>query len=310
MTDNSNGTIFRIEKTKDFTVMSNHHLRNINLSLKAKGLLSLMLSLPEKWDYSMKGLVAICNDGDSSVRSGIQELEKAGYIDRERERKTNGQLGRVNFIVREVPTQENVENKAFAPHSENPHVDNPPLGNPHVDNQPQSSTYQSNTYELSTNQSFSQMIDASVFMTDGLIDLKKVISFFDKRLNYNGVNKTKYSFTEKEYIAYRNIIAEVFCKNDDDLVKINGKNIEVVNVKTKFMLIGLDTIDYVHKQIQTASRGNKIKNIVAYVITSLYRAPLDVDAGLNLTFDKNFIRKSSYDLDTFNEIISSQSIWD
>ena len=67
--------VFRVEKTKDFTVMSNHHLRNVSLSLKAKGLLSLMLSLPDNWDYTTKGLAHICKDGVDSISSAIKELE-------------------------------------------------------------------------------------------------------------------------------------------------------------------------------------------------------------------------------------------
>ena len=76
--------VFRIEKTRDYTVMSNHHLRDMSLSLKAKGLLSLMLSLPENWDYTMKGLSRICKDGIDSISGGIRELEARGYLIRER----------------------------------------------------------------------------------------------------------------------------------------------------------------------------------------------------------------------------------
>ena len=70
--------VFRVEKTKDYTVMANHHLRNIALSLKAKGLLSLMLSLPENWDYTTKGLSCICKDGIDSINATIKELEEHG----------------------------------------------------------------------------------------------------------------------------------------------------------------------------------------------------------------------------------------
>ena len=96
--------VFRIEKTKDYTVMSNHHLRNKELSLKGKGLLSLMLSLPENWDYTMKGLATICPDGISSVRSGIAELEQSGYLTRHRIRAANGQLGDIEYTILEAPT--------------------------------------------------------------------------------------------------------------------------------------------------------------------------------------------------------------
>ena len=85
--------VFRIEKTRDYTVMSNYHLRDRLLSLKAKGLLSLMLSLPENWDYTMKGLACICKDGIDSISGGIRELEAHGYLVRARVRNENGQLG-------------------------------------------------------------------------------------------------------------------------------------------------------------------------------------------------------------------------
>ncbi len=95
--------VFRIEKTKDYTIMSNHHLRNINLSLKAKGLLSLMLSLPDGWDYTTRGLSKICKDGVDSISSTIRELEDAGYIIRARIRNANGQLGSIEYTILEQP---------------------------------------------------------------------------------------------------------------------------------------------------------------------------------------------------------------
>ena len=95
--------VFRIEKTRDYTVMSNHHLRNTELSLKAKGLLSLMLSLPENWDYTTKGLARICKDGVDSICAGVRELEEQGYVVRERVRNPNGQLGAIEYTILEQP---------------------------------------------------------------------------------------------------------------------------------------------------------------------------------------------------------------
>ena len=91
--------VFRVEKTKDFTVMSNHHLRNVSLSLKAKGLLSLMLSLPDNWDYTTKGLAHICKDGVDSISSAIKELEKQGYLTRRRLRDYHGRLGDIEYVI-------------------------------------------------------------------------------------------------------------------------------------------------------------------------------------------------------------------
>ena len=91
--------VFRIEKTRDYTVMSNYHLRDRSLSLKAKGLLSLMLSLPEDWDYTMKGLARICKDGIDSISGGIRELEAHGYLVRARVRNENGQLDPASALL-------------------------------------------------------------------------------------------------------------------------------------------------------------------------------------------------------------------
>ena len=84
--------VFRIERTRDYTVMSNHHLRNANLSLKAKGLLSMILSLPEEWNYTTRGLASICKEGVDAIGSALKELETAGYIVRRQLRGTNGVL--------------------------------------------------------------------------------------------------------------------------------------------------------------------------------------------------------------------------
>lgn len=93
--------VFRIEKTRDYTVMANHHLRNTKLSLKAKGLLSLMLSLPEDWDYTTKGLAKICKDGVDSICSTVNELEEHGYVIRERIRNAKGQLTDIQYTILE-----------------------------------------------------------------------------------------------------------------------------------------------------------------------------------------------------------------
>lgn len=106
--------VFRVEKTRNYTVMSNHHLRDKSLSLKAKGLLSLMLSLPEDWDYTTKGLAYICKDGVDSICATVRELEGAGYIVRARERHVDGTLGGIEYTILEQPREPE------APKRENP----------------------------------------------------------------------------------------------------------------------------------------------------------------------------------------------
>ena len=120
--------VFRIEKTRDYTVMSNHHLRDKSLSLKAKGLLSLMLSLPEEWDYTTKGLARICKDGVDSICAGVRELEEHGYVIRQRVRNANGQLGAIEYTILEQPRPP--EPKPGKPERENPVLDNPEQASP------------------------------------------------------------------------------------------------------------------------------------------------------------------------------------
>jgi hypothetical protein len=95
--------IFRIEKTHDYTIMSNHHLRNTNLTLKAKGLLSQMLSLPEEWDYTLAGLSHINRESTDAIRTAIQELEAQGYIIRARIRNERGQMAGADYVIYEIP---------------------------------------------------------------------------------------------------------------------------------------------------------------------------------------------------------------
>ena len=95
--------VFRVKKDKNFTVMSNHHFKCRQLSLKAMGLLSLMLSLPDTWNYTLNGLATICSDGVSSVRAGIQELESHGYIVRKRLRDDYGRLTDTEYSIYEHP---------------------------------------------------------------------------------------------------------------------------------------------------------------------------------------------------------------
>ncbi len=96
--------VFRVERTRDFTVMSNHHLRDKRLTLKAKGLLSMMLSLPEDWNYnSTRGLAAICREGVDAIRGALRELEKEGYVIRRQLRGPGGQIQDIEYLIYEQP---------------------------------------------------------------------------------------------------------------------------------------------------------------------------------------------------------------
>lgn len=114
-------SVFRVEKTKNYTVISNYHLSDRALSLKAKGLLSQMLSLPETWDYTLRGLAAINREKVDAIRAAVQELEGRGYIVRTRRRDSLGRLADTEYHIYEQPRK--------APVLENPTLDTPAQGN-------------------------------------------------------------------------------------------------------------------------------------------------------------------------------------
>lgn len=120
--------VYRVEKTHDYTVMANHHLRDERLSLKAKGLLSMLLSLPDDWEISIRGLASIVTDGVGAVQTGINELIEAGYIVRRRQHAETGAFAGFEYIIHEVP-----------PCTENPYTANPYTGKPYTENPAQSS---------------------------------------------------------------------------------------------------------------------------------------------------------------------------
>lgn len=97
---------FRVNKNVNYTVMSNHHLQDKRLSLKAKGLLSYMLSLPDDWDYSLKGLTVGCKDGLDSVRTAVLELEEHGYVRHQKVRNAKGQIIDYDYQVYESPVED------------------------------------------------------------------------------------------------------------------------------------------------------------------------------------------------------------
>ena len=126
--------VFRTVKNKNYTVMSNYHLRDKNLSLKSKGLLSFMLSLPEDWKYSLKGLAAVSKDGIYVIRNCVKELEKYGYVQRRKARNDKGQMVDVEYIIYEQPVNFIKYPCLENPTSGNPILENPTLENPILEN--------------------------------------------------------------------------------------------------------------------------------------------------------------------------------
>ena len=122
--------VFRVERNKGYTVMSNHHLRNKELTLKAKGLLSQMLSLPEDWDYTLAGLSLINRESIDAIRTAVWELEKAGYITRRQGRDDKGKMTAIEYTIYEQPQPP----AAASPEPKNPTLENPTTDKPILEN--------------------------------------------------------------------------------------------------------------------------------------------------------------------------------
>lgn len=153
--------VFRVEKNKGYTVMSNHHLRNKNLTLKAKGLLSQMLSLPEDWDYTLKGLSHINRESIDAIRTAVWELEKAGYIRREQSRDPKGKMADMIYTIYEQPVLD-------CPVLENPTSDNPVLENPTSDNPASENPTQLNKELLKTNLPKKEKLNTDISSTHSI----------------------------------------------------------------------------------------------------------------------------------------------
>ena len=278
--------VFRIDKTRDYTVMSNHHLRNTELSLKAKGLLSLMLSLPENWDYTTKGLAAICKDGIDSISSCIRELEKHGYIIRERMRNEKGQLTTIEYTILEQP-------KSAPPEREKPIRENPIRENPVLDIPAQAEPIQENTAQLNTNKSNIKELNTDISNTYPIKSYQKEPEPAKEKSDRIGYDEVEtYRQIIKENIDYDvlsvnlnrdaamldeivDLMTETVCTQKSSLV-IAGDTYPAAIVKSKLLKLNSEHIEYVIDCMR--ENTSDIRNIKKYLLAALFNAPSTIDS--------------------------------
>ena len=279
--------VFRIDKTRDYTVMSNHHLRNTELSLKAKGLLSLMLSLPENWDYTTKGLAAICKDGIDSISSCIRELEKHGYIIRERMRNEKGQLTTIEYTILEQP--KNTPPEREKPIRENPVLDIPAQAEPIQENTAQLNTNNSNIKELNTDISNTYPIKSyqkepepanaaqpTKEKTDriGYDEVETYRQIIKENIDYDvlSVNLNRDAAMLDEIV---DLMTETVCTQKSNLV-IAGDTYPAAIVKSKLLKLTSEHIEYVIDCMR--ENTSDIRNIKKYLLAALFNAPSTIDS--------------------------------
>ena len=252
--------VFRIEKTRDYTVMSNHHLRNTALSLKAKGLLSLMLSLPENWDYTTKGLARICKDGVDSICAGVRELEEQGYVVRERVRNPNGQLGAIEYTILEQPRP---------PEREKPEQENPAQLNTKGSSKQKLKTDLSSTEISNPIQSNPPTPTGARMGTDGMGAREIYREIILENIGYAYLIQDSHIDREQlDEIA--ELIVDTVC-SARKTIRIAGDDYPAEVVKSRFMKLDSSHVRYV----MDCMRDNTtyVRNIKKYLLAALYNAP-------------------------------------
>jgi len=274
--------VFRIEKTRDYTVMSNHHLRDMSLSLKAKGLLSLMLSLPENWDYTMKGLARICKDGIDSISGGIRELEEHGYLIRERVRGANGQLGSIEYTILEQPKEPTPAQEK--PIRENPVQANPTLVTPVQEEPAQLNKEESSNYPSRTDLSSTELSNPIPSNPPTPAGAKMGTDRMGARECYREVilDNIEYSYLVQDSHIDReqldeivDLIVDTVC-SARKVIRIAGDDYPAEVVKSRFMKLDSSHVQYVMDCMK--DNTTYVRNIKKYLLAALYNAPTTINS--------------------------------
>ena len=287
--------VFRVERNKGYTVMSNHHLRNKELSLKAKGLLSQMLSLPEDWDYTLAGLSFINREKIDAIREAVKELERAGYIVRSRERDEKGRLRGADYVIFEQPQTPPVSD---LPTLENPTLDNPTLEKPTQEKPTLENPTQLNKDILSKEQSITDLSSTDSIPFHSLNPLPfahgEAATPPERKRTEAKSNSAVEIYREiiKDNIEYDHLIQN--CKIDADrlneivdlmletvctarkTIRIAGDDYPAELVKSKFLKLNSSHIEFVLDCMR--ENTTKVRNIKQYLKAVLFNAPSTIDS--------------------------------
>ena len=271
--------------------MANHHLRNRSLSLKAKGLLSLMLSLPEDWDYTTRGLACICKDGVDSIGSAIRELEIAGYVKRRRLRDANGRLADLEYTILEkpeLPDQTDSVPQPEKPDTGNPDVVNPDMEkpdtvSPRLENPPQLNIQESNTHKSNNNLSTTQSFCLSGRKTDRRTDIEDERNRIKHQIEYDWLLQ---QYQQERVDELLEIMVEV-AVNKSTTIRI-GRDAEY---PAAYVQERLNKLTVMHmERILEALSGNRteVRNTKAYLLATLFNAVSTLDHHYTMQYNYDF----------------------
>lgn len=277
--------VYRVNKTRGYTVMANFHLKDQKLSLKAVGLLSKMLSFNDGWQFSTRGLAAICKEGPDAILSALRELEEHGYLVRHRQRDAKGRMSNTVFEIYEQPqpVSPHMEN----PHMENPDVDNPDMDKPHGDNPAQLNTDQVITNEQSTSLNKYQSINLDGM--DRMDEREQYRELIRDNLEIDFLSQNRrYDIDRVNEIV--EIMLDAVCSTSPT-IRINGEDMPQPVVKSRFLKLDSGHIEYVLQSM--ADCPSDIRNIRAYLLTALYNASLTIDNYYSARVNYDFHGKGS-----------------
>ena len=283
--------VFRVERNKGYTVMSNHHLRNKDLTLKAKGLLSQMLSLPEDWDYTLAGLSHINREKIDAIREAVRELERVGYIIRSRERDEKGRLRGADYVIYEQP-QPPISD---LPTLENPILDNPTLEKPTQDNPTLENPTQLNKEIQKTDLPKKDKSNTDLSSTDSIpIHSQSPLPYGERSGKEASTQSAIEIYREiiQDNIEYDYLLQDPHIDNDRlneivDLmletictarktIRIAGDDYPAELVKSKFLKLNSSHIQFVFDCMR--ENTTKIRNIKQYLRAVLFNAPTTIDS--------------------------------
>ena len=270
--------VFRIERTRDYTVMSNHHLRDKALSLKSKGLLSMMLSLPEDWNYTTRGLAKICKEGVDAIGGALRELESAGYIVRHQMRDRQGRISDTEYVIYEQPqpkAPDTPQPDTASPDTENPYLADPDTEKPAELNIEKSRTQKSNTQGSSTDSIPFRGTAAArpperkgrdAMSMEEMQDYRELI-----------LENIEYDHLCREFETYREdldeiveLIVETVCARRKT-TRIAGADFPHEVVRSRFLKLDSSHIEFVMESLH--NNTTEIRNMKQYLLTVLFNAP-------------------------------------
>ena len=269
--------VCRVEKNKNYTTMSNYHLRDPNLSNKARGLLSTMLSLPDNWDYTTRGLAKICKDGVDGITAQLKELEQYGYLIRNRIRDTSGRIVDMEYIIYERP-------HSASPDTEKPDMVKPDTGLP----RPETPT-QINIDKRSTDETITDLSSTHSILSDetrpsvlAALETKRKETEYRDTDVYREIIKENigydYLMSDLPYAHDRleeilELLVETVCSTKK-YIRVAGSDYPAEVVRSRLLKLDMEHIKFVFDCLK--ENTTKIRNIKQYLLTTLYNAPTTI----------------------------------